>query len=88
MEQITEPAANRSIKDSIFDYEYDPISKKKIKIGKNLNKPPIPCRYLNITKIAAYKNFPYKNEISYKTFHYSIEKKIKKPHKDSDLCEY
>jgi hypothetical protein len=88
MEKITEPAANRSIKDSIFDYEYDPILKKNIKIGRNSNKPPIPCRYLNITKIAAYKNFRYRNKISYKTFHYLIEKKIKKPHKDSDLCEY
>ena len=43
---------------------------------------------MKVTKKAAFNSFPYKDLLRWPTFLYSIDKKFKKPHQLTDLCEY
>ncbi len=46
------------------------------------------ARYRNLTNIEAYKTFAEKKMMSFSCFYSHIEKKFKKPHRISDLCDY
>jgi hypothetical protein len=59
----------------------------KFPIG-NDEKTDIAVQHRNETLEIIYDNFPFKNEIKFSTFCKYIDKKFKKPHRLSDLCEY
>lgn len=63
------------------------LSKKRRRLGK-LQKEILACRYLKLSKKDAYQNFEHRDKMSYKTFHYSMGKVFKKPHRETDKCDY
>jgi hypothetical protein len=54
----------------------------------NGDKEQVTVQYLNATKSECYNTFEHKDQMAFETFRRSIPNNFKKPHRETDLCEY